>query len=670
MEEQFLRLEKALNFMWRSRNQMHFEEGPHDDILTLNRQERIARALGYIASGGALEVELFMQDYYMHARELSRFYDEIRHLAGGSGSLREKPIAARGGKTERGLRIAHRQVYLPAKDENWFRQNPARLIEVIWYSQKHGFTLSEDALDRMKENLDLVDNQFRLDPVARNYFMAVLSDPSRVGASMRLMSDIGILDRYLPEFASIRDVVRFHPFHKHPVSEHTLRALENLAEIPHLGERGSDPIKGALSEIESPEILSLAVLLHDLGKSEEAAHAEAGARIAEGVCERLSIDQAQMEKVKFLIRNHTKMTRLGRYRDLDDPQIIRQFAREAGSVENLNMLYVLTCADLMAVRKAAWSDWISALLLQLYGQTRRELDQPGGQKREKVDRWDTPKAAAICEYLKKGNASIAKEHLMGLPPRYFAAFSAREIAEHIRMAASLHGPKPELRWAPAPEYSLTQITVCTKDRAGLFADIVGAFASQAVSVLKAAIFTRSDGIAIDSFHVVDGKTDGPLTSTKWAVVKGNLTRALSGERDLAKLIRRAESSPLAAKDTMPSLRRGVSFDNGVSATHTVIDIEAPDRIGLLYDIASALFDLGLDISVARIATDGRQARDAFYVADREGNKIEDPLRKREICTKLEDALASGSDAEAPAEHKTDNPAKGKGRAGKKRRVKA
>jgi [protein-PII] uridylyltransferase len=377
-----------------------------------------------------------------------------------------------------------------------------------------------------------------------------------------------------------------------------------------------------------------------------------------------------MEKVKFLIRNHTKMTRLGRYRDLDDPQIIRQFAREAGSVENLNMLYVLTCADLRAVRKAAWSDWISALLLQLYGQTRRELDQPGGQKREKVDRWDTPKAAAICEYLKKGNASIAKEHIMGLPPRYFAAFSAREIAEHIRMAASLHGPKPYLRWTPAPEYSLTQITVCTKDRAGLFADIVGAFASQAISVLKAAIFTRSDGIAIDSFHVVDGKTDGPLTSTKWAVVKGNLTRALSGERDLAKLIRRAESSPLAAKDTMPSLRRGVSFDNGVSATHTVIDIEAPDRIGLLYDIASALFDLGLDISVARIATDGRQARDAFYVADREGNKIEDPLRKREICTKIEEALASGSDAEAPAEHKTDNPAKGKNQAEKKRRVKA
>ena len=139
---------------------------------------------------------------------------------------------------------------------------------------------------------------------------------------------------------------------------------------------------------------------------------------------------------------------------------------------------------------------------------------------------------------------------------------------------------------------------------------------------------------------------------------------------MAELIRRAERSPLATRRAMLSLRRSVSFDNGVSATHTVIDIEAPDRIGLLYDIASALFDLGLDISVARIATDGRQARDAFYVADREGNKIEDPLRKREICTKLEEALASGSDAEAPAEHKADNPTKGKNQAEKKRRVKA
>ena len=667
-DEQFLRLERALDFMWRVRNQIYFEDGPYDDALTLNRQERIARAFGYRASRGALEVELFMQDYYVHAHELRMFYEEMLHLAGVSGARRALPAVPRGGKTERGLRIAHRHVYLPAKDMNWLRQNPARLMEIIWYSQKRGFALSESALQSMKANLGLIDDRFREDPVARDYFMAILSDPLRVGSSVRLMSDIGILDRYLPEFASIRNVVRYHHFHQHPVSEHTLRALENLAEIPRLSEPGSDAIKRALSEIKAPAILSLAVLLHDLGKAEDELHAEAGARIAKNVGERLALNTEQTGALVFLVRDHTKMTHLSRYRDPDDPEIIRRFAFEASSVENLNMLYLLTYADLRAVRKGAWSDWISALLFQLYGRARQALDTPASSEEQEIDCWDTPKAGAICEYLKKGDPSAVEEHLRGMSPRYFASFSAREIAEHIQMAASLRNRRSALKWAPAPNYSLSHITVCTKDRPGLFAEIVGSFASQQVSVLEAAAFTRSDGVAIDSFHVIDGRTDGPLTSTKWAVVKENLRKALRGERDVARLIRRAERSPLAAQKTMSSLRRGVFFDNGVSSTHTVIDIEAPDRIGLLYDIASTLFELGLDISVARIATDGRQARDAFYVVDREGNKIEDPLPKRDICRKIEEVIDAGRRAEAPADSDSGRSSKRKSRTEKKRRM--
>ncbi|UCD58933.1 MAG: ACT domain-containing protein, partial [Candidatus Hydrogenedentota bacterium] len=193
-----------------------------------------------------------------------------------------------------------------------------------------------------------------------------------------------------------------------------------------------------------------------------------------------------------------------------------------------------------------------------------------------------------------------------------------------------------------PGYALSQITVCAKDRLGLFAEIVGTFASQQVSVLSASIFTRSDGVAVDSFYVVDGLVDGPLASTKWTVVKEKLRKVLKGEQDVAELIRRAERSPRVSQKTMSSLRRGVYFDNRVSTTHTVIDVEASDRIGLLYDIASSLSGLGLNISVAKVATDMRQARDAFYVTDSAGNKITDPLRIREIREKIEKVLEIGS----------------------------
>jgi [protein-PII] uridylyltransferase len=639
-EEQFLRLEQALDFLWRVRNQMRLEDGGLQDMLTLSRQERIASAFGYPPSRkGALAVELFMQDYYTHAAEIHRFCQDMLRLGGLSETHSRAKAVRRGGKIERGLRIAQRRVYLPAKDTNWFRENPARILEVMWYSQKHGLRLSEGAASGIRANLNLIDDKFRMSPVARDYFMAILSDLSRVGSTVRQMARFGILGRYLPEFSAVKHLVRYDSFHQYPVDEHSLRALENLAAIPHLREIGADALKGVLAEAQSPEILSLAILLHDLGKSGQGPHVEEGVRIAEAVGQRLALSEKQMHTLRFLIQSHLKMTHLSQYRDLDDREIIRAFASDVGSEERLNLLYLLTFADLYAVRQGAWNDWKSALLFQLYSLTKQALARPAPLESSRIEYWETPKARAVCEYLKSGDFASVRKHLSLLSPRYLGCFSPKEVAEHMRMADSLRSKRSAVNCAPLSGYSLSQITVCARDRIGLFAEIVGAFASQQVSIVSAAIFTRSDGIAIDSFHVVDGATEGPLTSTKWALVKANLKKALRGELDATELIRRAERSPRLAHRTMSSLRRGVYFDNYASATHTVIDVEAPDRIGLLYDIASTLSSLGLNLSLAKIATDVRQARDAFYITDREGGKITNPLRIQEISEKLSSVLS-------------------------------
>lgn len=639
-DDQYLKLEQALDFMWRIRNQIYLEKGPPHDVLTLSRQERFAQAFGYHVSRGALSVERFMQDYYVHASELHRFFREMLRVGGLSERRRREESTTRGGKIERGLRIANRKVYLPARDAHWFRQHPARLLEVIWYSQKQGFSLGESTIFKMKADLDLIDEQFRESPVAREYFMAILSDSERVGTSVRLMNDIGILDRYLPEFSAVKNAVRYYPFHQHPVNEHTLRALESLGAIQQLNEPGTNALKRVVAEVKEPEIVSLAILLHDLGKVEEGSHIEAGIHIAKTVGGRCALDEQQMRTLEFLIRNHLRMVQLSQYRDLEDEEVIKTFASEVGSVEKLDMLYLLTFADLYAVRRSVWSDWISALLYQLYSATQRALIHPSSSRQKHVNYWNTPKAAAVCEYVR--DPSTVRKHLRLISARYLASFSPEEIAQHIQMVSSLQRCKSALRCVPVIDSSLSQVTVCTKDRPGLLADIVGTFASHQVSILSAAVFTRSDGMAIDSFYVVDGETDRRLASMKWSVVKESLQKVLRGERNVANLVRRAERSPRIAQSTMLSLRKGISIDNNVSATHTVIDIEAPDRIGLLYDIASAFFDLGLDLSVAKVATDVRQARDAFYVTDRTGRKIMDSLRIRGIRRRIEEVLDMSS----------------------------
>ncbi|RJP67566.1 MAG: [protein-PII] uridylyltransferase [Candidatus Abyssobacteria bacterium SURF_17] len=638
-EEQFLRLERALDFMWRVRNQLYFEEGLPQDALTLRRQERVAHAFGYRSSRGALAVERFMRDYYIYASELHRFCKDMLRL-GGLSERGGRQASARMESADRGLKIADRQLYVPADDSQWFRENPARLLEVVWYAQKQGLMLSDKTRTAIRASLDLIDERFCMSPVAKDYFLAILSDPARVGTTIRQMSEVGILDRYLPEFSTVRHVIRYDPFHQYPVDEHTIRALENLAAIPHLSELGTAALKKVLSEIRSPEILSLAILLHDVGKTDEGSHVKQGVRIAEAVGMRLALNDAQMDTLKFLIHNHLKMTHLSQYRDLDDMEIIRSFASEVGSEENLDMLYLLTFADLYAVRQGAWNDWKSALLFQLYSRTKQMLSQPPTAEPEQPEYWNTPKARAVCMYLQNGELPAVNEHLRRMSPRYLSSFSPKEIADHMRMAASLRRVKAVFKCVSLPAYSLSHVTICAKDRLGLFADIAGTFASQQVSILSAGVFTRSDGIAIDSFHVVDGETDGPLASTKWMVVRENLRKVLKGERDVKELIRSAERRPRIAQRKMSSLRRGVYFDNRVSATHTVIDIEAPDRIGLLYDIASTLTSLGLDLSLAKVATDVRQARDAFYVTDGEGKKITGPLRIRKIRERIEEVLES------------------------------
>ncbi|GAB4346214.1 MAG: [protein-PII] uridylyltransferase [Candidatus Abyssubacteria bacterium] len=647
-EDKFLKIEKALDFMWRVRNQLFFEDGPHDDVLTPRRQERIAEAFAYPTTRAVLGVELFMQDYYIHANELHRFYQEMLRLAGLPEKRRRTRTPARSGTTERGLRIVRQAVYLPEQDSNWFRENPARLIEVIWYSQKRGLQLSDSAADFIRRNLDLVDDAFRISPVARDYFMAILSDTARVGATMRLMSELGILDRYFPEFAAVKHLLWYDEFHQYPVHEHTLRALENLAAIPHLTELGTDTLKKILHEIGSPEILSLAIFLHDLGKTERGSHVEEGVAIADQVGRRLALTEPHMETLTFLIRNHLMMTHLSQYRDLDDAEVIRSFASEVGTEERLNMLYLLTFADLYAVRQGAWNDWKSALLHQLYHSARQMLKGPEPGTREHEHYWNTPKAHAVSEYLPHLESAAVRKHLKLMSRRYFDSFPPQEIAEHVQMALSLRRQTAAFKCEEVPAYSLSKVTVCANDKLGLFAEIAGSFASQQVSVISAAVFTRADGIAIDSFYVLDEETDGPLSPTKWELVRETLRRTLRGERDVGALVRQVERIPRVARRTMSSLRRGVFFDNRVSATHTVIDIEAPDRIGLLYDIASTLSALGLNISVAKIATDVRQARDAFYVTDAEGNKIEEPLRIHAIRESIEKALG-GTKGESPSD---------------------
>jgi [protein-PII] uridylyltransferase len=210
------------------------------------------------------------------------------------------------------------------------------------------------------------------------------------------------------------------------------------------------------------------------------------------------------------------------------------------------------------------------------------------------------------------------------------------------------GEEIVVQWTPYPLIGHCEVTVCGFGRPGRFAQIVGTLTANRMNILSAQIFTRRDGLVLRTFYVDDGKGTAITDEEVWRNFERDLGRVLDGQADVGQLIlsrqRDILSRPALKSETAPLTR--VEFDNFVSETHTVIDVRTHDRVGLLYIISRVLRELGLDLSLAKITTDVEQVVDVFYVTERDGEKVRDELRMREIRERLEAAIAEGLPTES------------------------
>ncbi len=241
-------------------------------------------------------------------------------------------------------------------------------------------------------------------------------------------------------------------------------------------------------------------------------------------------------------------------------------------------------------------------------------------------------------------------HFASLPARYFQIHSAKELLEDLRLVNGFlrrQFNEAESPFAPVcsrrdePDRAYTSVKVCTWDRAGLFSKIAGSLSAAGLNILSAQIFTREDNIALDTFYVTDARSGGMASPDQCEKFEAALTKALTGEEiDLPALIARHKiTRPLYAAYTGERMTTHVNFDNDTSDNRTLIEIEAEDRVGLLYAISQTLAELRLDISAAKILTERGAAIDSFYVREQDGGVVADPHRQRQIQNALRHAIA-------------------------------
>jgi [protein-PII] uridylyltransferase len=319
---------------------------------------------------------------------------------------------------------------------------------------------------------------------------------------------------------------------------------------------------------------------------------------------------------------------LAQRRDLNEPHVVTDFAAHMGKLDALNTLLLLTFADLNAVAPGVWSEWKSSLLWELYRRTRTVLtgtDAPTDET-EQIARFKEQVAKSLEGSLV---LSEVERHVALLPDRYVRVTRPAAAAIHLQLIKELKAnSKPDIfarRWLRLGR-DFTELTVCTKDRHGLCADIAGALAAHGIEILSAELNTREDGIALDVFMLRQASTHHAIDLERYPAIERSLRKVIAGESDVAALverwrIRNAPRKPTAAGETAPRSQPRVAGDNEASQSSTLIEVHAVDEPGLVYRIASALATLGLDIVCAKIATEKSDALDVFYVTDSEGMKL-------------------------------------------------
>jgi [protein-PII] uridylyltransferase len=649
-------LEDAYGFLLRVRTELHYDVDRAMDVLGKNLQPAIALALGYGDRSPSKRIEKFMRDLYTHMRNIfliTRTLEQRMALVPsepGRLSLR-RYLPRRKPEIVDGFKFINGEIH--AVSSRIFRDSPRRLMRVFLHAQQRRMILHPDLAQLIRNQISLVDRDFLNDEHVRETFLTLLERRGEVAPVLRAMHEVNLLGKYIPEFGKLTCLVQHEFYHQYAADEHTLVCLEQLDKIWEAKEPPYKNYAPLFQALPRPGLLYLALLLHDVGKAQphgKGKHAEASAEMAMRAAKRLHLDNPASHTLRVVIENHLLMASTSQRRDLDDAAVIRNFARQIQTPENLNLLTLLTFADSQGTSDKLWNGFKDSLLWQLHSRATALLT--GGTEFLRASEEQREKLLQQVRGLASepiGDDEL-HAHFDTLPPRYFEIHTALEILDDLELAHRFmrrlvfetdRALAPVTAWLDEPDRGYNLVKICTWDRAGLFGKIAGSLSAVGMNILGAQIFTRADGIALDEFFVNDARTGNLATREQHDKFAALLEKVLTGEDvDLhALIIRQITNRPVYQAYAGERMTTQIHFDNEASETRTLIEIETEDRLGLLYVISQTFAELAVDIAGARIVTERGAAIDSFFVRELDGGKIESPARRLQIEHKLRQAIS-------------------------------
>jgi len=635
----YVEMEAAYDFLLRTRTELHLQNRRANNILSLEQQPSIALGLGYEQADIFDRVEAFMQDYYSAARtiyQISEILKERLTLSDDTDprssidipSFRKLSPQQKSTLQRIDGFVLQDGMFFP-ETKTVFNREPLRLIRIFHLMQQYHAKLHPDLKFRISRSLPLIDHTIINHPSAAKSFCSILRTSGEVYPTLKLMHELGVLGRYLPEFGKLTCRVQHEYYHRYTADEHTLRTIKQLDSILLRGTEMGTHYEKELRKNYDPRLLYLMLLLHDIGKSEGVkGHDINGLRIARPILNRFEISETQQEQVLFIIKHHLAMTRVWRRFDLDDPDTIRSFAKTVENTEKLRFLYVHTYCDACGTAPTLWNNYKDTMHRLLFKRTLEQLQDKEKTEQKRRERKTNLIKSISFDMFEGVSQEEIDAHFNMLPERYFTNISIQDIKLHIhltnqfmlqnRTTRSIETLKPIIEWHDDIDLNRTVVHIVTWNRTGLFYKLAGAFTLAGVNITGTRAFSREDHISIDTFYIMN-PNGGIVTDTgAQKTFQSNCEESLTYSKRLASEIERLEKSSgkqnqVSGKMLPAPFPTQVNAYYETSLNKKIIEVTANDRIGLLYRIARQIYAHGFDITFARIETEHEIAMDTFYI---------------------------------------------------------
>ncbi len=615
---------EAYVFFSTVRAHMHLARGRADERLTFDLQTHCARAMQFRGTTAQEKAQGLMLRYFQLAREvgaLTRIFCAILEEENLRTPVLPLALQAKAVEHEGNWVVdANRIAFMPDTD---LSAAPMMAVALFHHAQQHGLDIHPRAQLAINRALPSLQQQLPFEGQAHQLFLSILLSPKAPETTLRRMSEMGVLGALIPEFSRITGMMQYDGYHTYTVDEHTLVAIGNLAMIETGAWEKDMPLATAVAkEISDRATLYLAMLGHDLAKGTGGMHAQKGEAIVAHIATRLGLSAAQGDMAGWLVKHHLLLSETAFKRDLDDSKTIEDFVAIVQSPERLRLLLLLTVADVKAVGPAIWNRWKGALMRELY---RRAMLWMGVGLAQEVAATSARREHLLAEVPSAQHATAERLLDEALP----ASWWQRPLAEQLASIEAFDA------WQRAPDTpaivirhdhfrAVSEMVCCMAYTPRLFRDLAGVIAWVGVSIVSARGVVLPRGVMLATFGMQDVEGNSLAQDEKrLAPLRDLIAKAQAGTLDFAReLPRRRHVSPGREVAVEPL----VFIDNQVSATASVIEVNARDRIGLLYDILGALNACQLQVVTAHIATYGKKAVDVFYVKDAYGIKIIHPTK--------------------------------------------